>query len=608
MKRFALKKILKKKAPRKYFILGVVFVLILVLISTETRKFLYYQDKVLRKTTALNENIEGLSQEQLNQVLQAKAEQMENKIITLKNKQDKIETSLAEMGVMINAERIAEQAYEYGKTGKIFSRLYCFVNSLVIENEIPTYYYIEPIKLNLFIRSELDDPIKAPKTAQVNYEDDFFSVIESKQGFGVDSSVLAAQIYELINNPTKDEIELQEEVVKQPQISTEEAEKAVKKANKIISKNPQLKAGNKEWIMDRDAIADVIEFNQEFDFGYQEPATIKSHKKNDIIAFTYLNTAGILPVDYENGYTLRAEIGRERLEEYLNTVAPGIEQKAVDATLGFDQEEVIIVEPSQPKISLNINGSIEALKKGLLEQKNEIELAIIKHDAEISKETLAGLGIETLIGKGTSNFRGSPRNRKHNIAVGASKFDGLLIGPGEIFSFIENLGPVDASTGYLPELVIKKDKTIPEYGGGMCQVSTTAFRGAVNSGFEIVERRNHAYPVHYYSPQGTDATVYIPSPDLKFVNNTRGHVLIQTKVKGNNLYFEYYGSDDGRRVETIGPVIYDRGGDGSMKAKWTQQVFNADGSLMHEKTFLSKYNSPNKYPHPGQEKKKEDDD
>ena len=115
----------------------------------------------------------------------------------------------------------------------------------------------------------------------------------------------------------------------------------------------------------------------------------------------------------------------------------------------------------------------------------------------------------------------------------------MLIAPDEEFSFNRALGEVGPAQGYLPELVIKNNKTIPEYGGGVCQVSTTMFRAAVYSGLEVTERRPHAYPVKYYNPQGFDATVYSPSPDLKFKNNTGGWILIQTRIEGNNLFLNF---------------------------------------------------------------------
>lgn len=217
---------------------------------------------------------------------------------------------------------------------------------------------------------------------------------------------------------------------------------------------------------------------------------------------------------------------------------------------------------------------------------------------EIKSEDVNKLGIDVLIGEGSSNFAGSPKNRIHNIEVATSRFQGKLLAPGEEFSFVDILGPVDGEHGYLPELVIKNNKTEAEFGGGICQVSTTVFRAAIYSGLEITARKNHAYPVQYYNPQGMDATIYIPRPDLRFVNNTSGHLLIQAEIEETKLKFKFYGTNDGRKVVIDGPHITERNSDGSMKTYFTQKVIQNNKTIIDD-IFRSSYDSPNKYPHPG---------
>src|SRR5439155_24119567 len=126
----------------------------------------------------------------------------------------------------------------------------------------------------------------------------------------------------------------------------------------------------------------------------------------------------------------------------------------------------------------------------------------------------------------------------------------------------------EAAEGFLPELVIKGDKgTIPELGGGLCQVSSTTFRAAMQAGLPITERRNHAYAGQYYSPQGTDATIYPGSADLKFINDTPGAILIWPYFKDKaNWVFDFYGTKNDWQVTWEKPLFYDRKNDGSMKA------------------------------------------
>ena len=97
-------------------------------------------------------------------------------------------------------------------------------------------------------------------------------------------------------------------------------------------------------------------------------------------------------------------------------------------------------------------------------------------------------------------------------------------------------------------------------GGGVCQVSTTVFRAALNAGLTITERKAHAYRVGYYeqdSKPGIDATVYNPTADLKFLNDTENHILIQTKVdtKNMNMSVQIYGTKDDRVASISVPKI-----------------------------------------------------
>jgi vancomycin resistance protein YoaR len=303
-------------------------------------------------------------------------------------------------------------------------------------------------------------------------------------------------------------------------------------------------------------------------------------------------------IDNNGTKAITLKLNTNEIEKYLQNIAKENNVDSENPTLSFQNDKLKIVSPPKQGKILKIDKSVKKIKKSILTKENNIILTLSNKDPEITEESIKKLKIESSIAKGTSNFAGSPKNRIHNIRVGASKFNGLLIKPGEIFSFNQNLGQVGPAQGYLPELVIKENKTVPEYGGGMCQVSTTMFRTAVYSGMEVVERRAHAYPVQYYNPQGFDATVYIPSPDLKFKNNTGGYVLIQAEIRGNILNFEFFGHNDGRKVVLKGPYQYAFGSNGSMKARLEQRVYDKNKQLILKKTFYSSYKSPSLFPHP----------
>lgn len=190
------------------------------------------------------------------------------------------------------------------------------------------------------------------------------------------------------------------------------------------------------------------------------------------------------------------------------------------------------------------------------EKPESIEVSIKEVQSASVDANAEELGLKEIIGTGISQFSGSPANRRHNIKVGANSLNGLLIKPGEEFSLLKALGPIDGKHGYLQELVIKENKTIPEYGGGLCQIGTTMFRATFNSGLPVTQRRNHSYRVVYYEPAGTDATIYDPAPDYRFRNDTGHHILIQARMEGSQLAFDFWGTKDGRDVKFTKPVVY----------------------------------------------------
>jgi len=214
-----------------------------------------------------------------------------------------------------------------------------------------------------------------------------------------------------------------------------------------------------------------------------------------------------------------------------------------------------------PGRQVNVELAAKLTKKALEEGVSIVSLPVeeTQPTMTVDSEELKAAGIREVVTVGESVFAKSPVNRQHNISVGVSRFNGHLIPQGTVFSFDETLGPVDEKRGYRKELVIEGETTLPDYGGGLCQVSTTAYRGPWEYGLPILQRKNHSYAVSYYSPQGTDATIFPPYTDLKFRNDTPGALLIQSFTDdSDHAYFIYYGTRDQRRTDVFGPYISDR--------------------------------------------------
>lgn len=273
--------------------------------------------------------------------------------------------------------------------------------------------------------------------------------------------------------------------------------------------------------------------------------------------------------------TYEVSLDRARLTTYLKTIARDINQAARDARFAFDPATRTLTPlvTSQSGQMLNPDAAAKQIEPQLLalatrvpgaasplESLNArvIALPVTVTKPTIAMEDAARFGIKELVAQGVSNFKGSSAGRLQNIRTAAAQFEGVVIPPGGIFSFNQYLGEVVEANGYDDAYIIFADRTVLGPGGGVCQVSTTVFRAAFFGGFPIVERWAHAYRVGYYEPPiGLDATIFTPSVDFKFRNDTDAYLLIQPKLdlRANTLTFNFYGTKPNRTVEMEEPIV-----------------------------------------------------
>ncbi|MBP9814136.1 VanW family protein [Candidatus Woesebacteria bacterium] len=257
----------------------------------------------------------------------------------------------------------------------------------------------------------------------------------------------------------------------------------------------------------------------------------------------------------------------DNIDETLSNLSANIDIPVEDALFQFNDGRVTAFRPSHNGRRLNI----DTTKKRFEEAVSSLPYApsyylVINLPVEtvvptVTTDKVNSFGIKELIGRGYSEFHGSIPGRIHNVELAASRINGVLIAPGETLSFVNTIGDISAATGYQSAYIIKDGRTVLGDGGGVCQVSTTLFRAALDAGLPIPDRHAHAYRVHYYEEAGykagIDATVFSPSVDLKITNDTPTHILIQTKTDTKNLSltFELYGTRDGRIAEIYNHVV-----------------------------------------------------
>ncbi len=298
----------------------------------------------------------------------------------------------------------------------------------------------------------------------------------------------------------------------------------------------------------------------------------------------------------------KLEFDTARIDSYLTEVSKEIDRTAVDAQLNVVDGRATVFVASQDGKKLNVAKTRDSIIASLQPESGErnITMAVDTTKPNVTQESISNLGINELLSEGVSYFPGSSANRLINVRTGARRFNGVLLKPGEVFSFGQLLGPVGPEQGYAKSLIILENKEVEDYGGGLCQVSSTAFRAALLAGLPILERVNHAFAISYYTAPygvpGVDATIYYPPVDFKFRNDTEAHILIQTEMVGTTLKFRFYGT---KKKEGVIRGPYFVTGDMDYN-KPSHTVFYRDvvvnGQTIKTDTFNTYYKSALDYP------------
>ena len=480
---------------------------------------LFHYGLIFPNTSIAGVNVSSLSPEKAASTLAEKIDVPEKIILVANDTPWVIETK--EIGLSYDYSSSATAAYERTRTGNIFYDFAKRTTAPFVRTNLGLRMAIDEEKLESALSVIAGEIAVEPVYPSVQLIAKQVSVEKGKAGTDLDVKILRAKIGQVLAFASSEPIEIPLKVI-DPTLTDEEAKLLAERAEKLKSKILTLK------------------------FEFQ--------------TFTYKGNQLLGLLDAKKQYSEGATT------ELANEIAKSINREPQDSVFVFEAGRVKEFAPSRDGVTLDAEALTEKIKESLttLETFEEtlasIDIPVERKAPKIQTEDVNNLGIKELIGRGSSRFAGSIANRIYNISLASSRFKGVLVAPGETFSFNEVLGDVSGFTGYKQAYIIQDGKTILGDGGGVCQVSTTLFRAALNAGLPIIERRAHAYRVSYYeqdSPPGLDATVYAPTTDLKFKNDTPGHLLIQPVVdtKKATLVFEIYGTSDGRIAKTTKPVV-----------------------------------------------------
>lgn len=518
---------------------------------------LAYANKILPNTYLGAQNLGGKDKSSALGLISKRLDDFANSPILLEINGKTLEAKPAELGISLDAEKTLNLVYGRGRSGDLYTNLGQKIGARLSKTQLAPYYRLDFNQLVNFETAKFSTVEKQPRDATIGYQDGKLAILDSQTGTVVDRGKLIADIVQRVETLQNSPIEIS--MVDTPaKIDAQAASKAFSKVKALANSKISLTYGYNAWRLGNGDILSILKF---YPLGREEGYVEKVNLGDSKIELTDIST-----VD-EQAPVLNAVVDAKMLDSFLEGIVADVDRPTVDATLKFSNGKVSEFSPpvDGQKVDLEKTRKLILSKISVDDLAGEgdiqIPLPVAVTRARTDSSEINSYGIRELIGRGISYFAGSITNRVYNIGLGASRASGTIVAPGDTFSFNKSVGEVSAATGYRQAYIISGGRTVLDDGGGICQVSTTLFRAALNSGLPIVSRTAHAYRVGYYEQggfkPGLDATVWAPGIDFAFRNDTSHYILVQAVMDAANskLEIDIYGTSDGRKVDLSDPVV-----------------------------------------------------
>ena len=219
----------------------------------------------------------------------------------------------------------------------------------------------------------------------------------------------------------------------------------------------------------------------------------------------------------------------------LDAIYNEVHKDPVDAYYTTDP---YVVHPSSTGLDFDI--SMDEAREMLKTYQEEYTIPLKVTYPSVSTNDIGSEAFPDLLSSFRTSFTSSNSNRSTNIRLCSEKINGTVLMPGETFSFNQVVGKRTPEAGFKPATAYSGGKVVQEYGGGICQVSSTLYNAVLYANLEITERTNHGYKPSYVDP-GLDATVSWGGPDFKFTNNRDYPIRIVCDTSNKILNIYIYG-------------------------------------------------------------------
>ncbi|MGB3715488.1 MAG: VanW family protein [Candidatus Promineifilaceae bacterium] len=514
---------------------AVVFsILLFVVITTYQQR---HEESIYTGVMIWGQDLSGLTKEEAIILLETAFPYPQRESIVLVDpvRGDQWVRTPAELGLYFDAQETVAAAYDIGRTGGPVSRLLEQFDSWYYGRQLAPIVVFDEGIMDQAV-AEIADTIYQPATdASLAYNGSEVGFTTAQVGRNLDANDTRDRLVYPVTNLNEAQIQLL-----------------------IHETQPR--------IADTSASAQQLEYimSGPMTLYLQEPLAGVDLENVTIAVDELIKWVRIQTVEDDQGKAATVVfLDKNAVISWLESYRELLERDPVNARFYFDDatSELVLVEPHVSGRELDVEATADQFLGQVMSPDRSMPFVLKeKVPAVHSGATAADLSISELVSESTTWFYGSSNERKHNIARAASNYYGIVVAPGEEFSFNEYLGEVSAEQGYETGLIIFGGRTIEGVGGGVCQVSTTAFQAAFWGGFPIVERWEHGYQVGYYDDgegPGMDATVYSPLVDLRFINDTPHYLLIENYYNEANssLTFKFYSTSMGRTIVKEGPFI-----------------------------------------------------
>ncbi|MCI9286397.1 MAG: hypothetical protein HFJ57_00140 [Clostridia bacterium] len=211
-------------------------------------------------------------------------------------------------------------------------------------------------------------------------------------------------------------------------------------------------------------------------------------------------------------------------------------------------KEPFEVHPHVDGIDFNI--SIEEAKSLLNTENQQVVIPLKITKPNVTTNQIGTEAFPNLLASYSTTFSTKAANRTTNIRLASNKINGVVLMPGEQFSYNKVVGKRTAQAGFKSAPAYSGGKVVNDIGGGICQVSSTLYNTALRANLEIIKRSNHRFATGYV-PLSTDATVSWGGPEFIFKNSRKYPIKIVSKVNGGKITVDIYGCKEETEYEVV---------------------------------------------------------